>query len=292
MDLSIIIVNWNTRDYLRGCLRSIAANPPACDYEVIVVDNASGDGSADMVRESFPDVRLIANETNERYAEGNNIGMRESTGDYVLLLNPDTVVKPNSLGTLLAFGKAHPEAAAVGCKLVGPDGVVQKSVRSFPDPRSVLFEYARISKAFPESEVFGRYRMTYFRYDAVAEVDQPMGSCLLLSRKAIDEVGMFDQQFPIFFNEVDWCYRAKRQGWKIFFTPDAEVIHYGGAGTRQMKPEMIRESHRSLRRFYRKYYKNRMSKPSYWFIGGSIAVNSFFASRLRAIGRIRRKKRN
>ncbi len=283
MDLSIIIVNWNTVDYLKACLRSIEINAPACEYEVIMVDNASSDGSADMVRESFPGVKLIANETNEKYAVGNNIGIQESQGEHILLLNPDTKVKPGALDALLKFGREHPEAAAVGCRLILPDGTVQQSCRSFPDPAGVFFEYIGVSRAFPESEVFGRYRMTWFDYKHVAEVDQPMGSCLLLSRKALDDVGIFDQEFPIFFNEVDWCYRAKQEGWKVYFTPDAEVVHYGGAGTIQVKRAMRRESHRSLWWFYRKHYRKRMSKPLYWFICTAIWTNSLLASGVRCI---------
>ena len=127
--------------------------------------------------------------------------------------------------------------------------------------------------------------MTYFRYNQAAEVDQPMGSCLLLNRKALEDVGMFDQEFPIFFNEVDWCFRAKQKGWKIYFTPAAEVIHHGGASTSQIKAEMVRESHRSMQSFYDKHYKGRISKLVYWFITAAISVNSFFASRLASIGR-------
>ena len=294
MDLSIIIVNWNTADFLKACLRSIEVNPPTGAYEVIVVDNASLDGSADMVRETFPGVKLIANGTNEMYAEGNNVGIRKSLGKHVLLLNPDTKVKPGALDALLRFGRQHPEAAAVGCRLMLPDGTVQQSCRSFPDPGGVFFEYTRLSRVFPQSRVLGRYRMTWFDYDHVTEVDQPMGSCLLLSRKALDEVGLFDPEFPIFFNEVDWCYRAKMQGWKVYFTPDAEVVHHGGAGTSQRKPAMRRESHRSLWRFYRKHYRKRIWRPVYWFIGMAIWVNSSLSPSvaLEGIKGIGRRKRS
>ena len=199
IDLSIIIVNWNTRDYLRRCLASIQACPPNVAHEVIVVDNASVDGSADMVREEFSGVILIANDENQCYAEGNNQGIKVSTGAYVLLLNPDTEVTLGALDSILAFGRSHANAAAVGCRLIGPDGRVQRSCRSFPDPLGVLFEYTRLSRVFPSNKRIGAYRMTWFDYDHEAEVDQPMGSCLLLSRKAIEDVGMFDQDFPIFF---------------------------------------------------------------------------------------------
>lgn len=285
MDLSIVIVNWNTKSRLAACLDSIERHPPTGECEVIVVDNDSSDGSAQMVGECFPDITLVEQVKNVGYAEGNNRGIRASSGRYVLLLNPDTEVKAGTLDGLIKFADEHPEAAAVGCRLVGPDGKVQRSCRSFPDPIGVLFEYTRLSYLFPKSRLFGRYRMTYFRYNQESEVDQPMGSCLLLSRKAIEDVGMFDQEFAIFFNEVDWCYRARQKGWKVYFTPAAEVIHHGGASTSQIKAEMVRESHRSMRKFYEKHYKGHVPKAAYWFITSAISINSFFASRLASIGR-------
>ncbi|MCX6377075.1 MAG: glycosyltransferase family 2 protein, partial [Armatimonadetes bacterium] len=140
MDLSIVIVNWNTRDYLAACLRSIEAHPLSCEHEIVVIDNASADGSAEMVGESSPRARLIANAENLGYAEGNNQGIQASSGEYVLLLNPDVELKPGSLDGLFRFAREHPDAAAVGCRLVGTDGKVQRSCRSFPDPWAVLFE--------------------------------------------------------------------------------------------------------------------------------------------------------
>lgn len=278
MVLSIVIVNWNTRDYLRQCLTSIAENPTQAEYEVIVVDNASPDDSAGMVRAEFPDVQLIANTENRGYAEGNNQGTDVARGRCVLLLNPDVQVKPGALDALLDFTESHPDAAAVGCRLVGKDGRVQGSLRSFPEPWGVLFEYAKLSKLFPRNRRLASYRMTWFDYDREIEVDQPMGSCLLLSRQAIQDIGMFAEEFPIFFNEVDWLYRAKQKGWKVFFTPAAEVIHVGGASTRQRKPAMVRESHRSMKLFYGKHYRARIPAPVYWFIIAAISVNSVLAS--------------
>ncbi|MDH7480867.1 MAG: glycosyltransferase family 2 protein [Armatimonadota bacterium] len=285
MDLSIVIVNWNTRDYLERCLKSLYTYPPHAKFEILVVDNASTDGSAQMVREKFPTVTLLANSENVGYAQGNNQAIESAQGEFILLLNPDVEVKNGALDNLLEFGRAHPEAAAVGCRLVHPNGKVQRSCRSFPEPLGLLFEYTGISKLFPRSKLFGSYRMRYFDYAHEAEVDQPMGSCLLLSRRAIEDVGEFDNQFPIFFNEVDWCYRAKEKGWKIYFTPLAEVIHHGGASTSQAPAQMAVESHRALKRFYAKHYRNKLPIVVYWFIMLAITVNSFFVARMRSIGR-------
>ncbi len=278
MDLSIVAVNWNTKDYLRRCLSAIRADPPDRELEVIVIDNASADGSAEMVRQEFAEVQLIENRENTGYARGNNQGIEASQGRYVLLLNPDVEVSPGTLDALVEFAEAHPDAAAVGCRLVGPDGRVERSCRSFPDPLAVLFEYAKLSRLFPKSRLFGRYRMTYFDYASEAEVDQPMGSCLLMSRAALHDVGLFDEQFPIFFNEVDWCYRAKQKGWKVYFTPAAEVIHVGGASTRQRRPAMIRESHRAMREFYEKHYRRSLPGLAYRLIVAAMSINSLLTS--------------
>jgi len=279
MDLSVIIVNWRTKDYLNHCLQSVRENPPSADYEVIVVDNASGDGSTEMVSGEFPAVKLISNSRNRGYAEGNNQGMEASTGDYLLLLNPDTEVKPGAVDALLRFGREHANAAAVGCRLIGPDGKVQNSCRSFPEPLPILFEYTKLSRLAPASKTLGAYRMTYFTYDKDSEVDQPMASCLLLSRKAVDDVGMFDTDFPIFFNDVDWCYRARKNSWKIYFTASAEVLHHGGAGTSLARPEMVAESHKSLIRFYNKYYTRRFSRPFLVLFKWAVMSSSFILSR-------------
>jgi len=274
MRLSISIVNWNTTDLLRSCLRSIRDNPPDVQVEVIVVDNASSDFDERSIREEFPDVRVIANSENTGYAHGNNQAIDAASGDYVLLLNPDTEVKPDALQTLIDFMESHPDAAAAGARLVRPDGAIDQCCRGFPAPLSLASEYLGLARLFPLNRVFGAYRMTFFAFDRVAEVDQVMGSCMIISRKAIKVIGRLDEDFPIFFNEVDWCFRAKAAGWKVYFTPDAEVIHLGGQSTKQVKGAMRVESMRSLRHFYRKHYKGRTPAPIYWLALAGIWLNT------------------
>ncbi|MCL6475137.1 MAG: glycosyltransferase family 2 protein [Firmicutes bacterium] len=281
MTLSVLIVNWNTRDLLRACLQSLRRHPPAEPMEVWVLDNASRDGSAEMVQEEFPEVHLIASDWNLGYAAGNNRLIQQAQGEYLLLLNPDTEVTETALDTAVRFMQQHPEVGALGAKLIHPDGRVQRSVRSFPEPQAVLWEYLGLAKLFPRSRRFGAYRMTWFTYDRIAEVDQPMGTFLMLSRRAVEDVGLMDEQFPIFFNEVDWCYRAKARGWKIVFHPEVVIIHHGGASTRQVRPQMIWESHRSLQKFYQKHYRHRLAKPIYGWIMASISLNAW----LRTLGR-------
>ena len=275
MLLSICIVNWNTREYLHECLTALNDAPlPGGEMEVIVVDNASTDGSAEMVKTEFPAVRLIVNKDNAGYARGNNQAFKASSGEYLLLLNPDVIVHKDSLKKAVKHMGAYPKVAALGCRLLSPDGTTQLSIRGFPDPLPVLSEYLGLSKLMPSSHYFGGYRMAYFNYDTPAEVDQPMGSFLMISRKALRDVGDMDEQFPIFFNEVDWCYRAKRhKGWLIHYTHDVEATHYGGGSTKQAKARMIQESHQSLLRFYEKHYRIKMSPLAYWLIRRAVLID-------------------
>jgi GT2 family glycosyltransferase len=273
MRLSIVIVNWNTTGLLKNCLRSIYACPPDGDFEVIIVDNASKDFDSAAFTREFPDTHLIVNQDNAGYARGNNQGFEIAQGERILLLNPDTEVKEGSINTLLRFLDDHSEAAGVGCKLVRPDGRTDRSCRGFPSPVGVASEYLGLSKIFPGSRFFGSYRMTYFGYDRVSEVDQPMASCFMISRKALEDVGGLDEDFPLFFNDVDWCYRAKQKGWKIYFTPEAEVVHLGGASTKQVKNKAVVESHAALARFYEKHYKGRINPIMYALAMFGIRIN-------------------
>ena len=270
-----MIVNWNTTALLRECLRSIQQRPPHADYEVAVVDNASDDFDEAGFRAAFSAVKLIANRENAGYAKGNNQGIAISTGECILLLNPDTQVTDGALDALLDFMERHGDAAAAGAKLVRPDGTVDRSVRGFPYPAAIAWEFLGLSRILPKSSTFGKYRMTAFSYTLEAEVDQPMGSCLIMRRKAIEDVGPFDEAFPIFFNEVDWLYRAKQKGWRVYFTPEAVIVHHGAAGTNQInRRKMIRESHDSLIRFYRKHFRRSIPAPIYYLIIACIRVGA------------------
>jgi len=269
--LSVAIVNWNTRKLLLDALESLYAAPPSFPFETIVVDNASADDSAAAVAARFPSVRLIANSDNSGYAHGNNQAINCAQGTYILLLNPDVLLPVGGLERAVAFMEAHPEAGALGVRQVHPEGQLQRSVRGFPTPLAVWWELIALSRLFPGSRFFGAYRMTWFDYAHVAEVDQPMGTFLLIRRAAMDQVGLLDEAFPIFFNEVDWCLRCKRAGWKIYFTPEVEIVHYGGASTVQVGAAMAWESRRGLLGFYAKHYR----APWFWPLRALIAAASW-----------------
>lgn len=262
--LSILIVNWNTRDLLRACLLSVRQNV-TIPHEVIVVDNASHDGSAELATE-FPEAIFIANERNEGFARGNNQAYERARGAWIWLLNPDTEVCPGAAETLIAFLEADAQRGAVASALIDArDGTIQRSCRTFPSPAALWAEGSGLAKFYARSRRFGFYKMGWWNYGDAREVDQPMASSFLLRRAAIaSSGGLFDEQFPIFFNDVDLCWRLKAAGWQIWFTPVARVIHWGGAGTRQVRPQMIEESHRCLRRFYEKHYRGQISAPLYW----------------------------
>jgi GT2 family glycosyltransferase len=277
VDLSVLIVNWNTREELRACLAALRSADLAMSHEVIVVDNASADGSVEMVRAEFTEVRLIANDRNVNYAAGSNQGLREASGSLILLLNPDTEVPAGAIDTLVADLEENPEWAAVAPALVHPDGSIQESVRGFPTPEALTGEITGLARLRPGSKWAG-YFTANLPPDRPSLVDQPMTSALLLRREAFDQIGPFDEQFPLFFNDVDLCYRLKQAGWQIAYDPRVRVKHEGGASTRQIRAEAIRKSHEGLARFYEKHYRGRINPVLFAFIKAMIAVSG----RLRA----------
>jgi GT2 family glycosyltransferase len=253
MDLSIIIVTWNSQEFIRNCLDSIFLSQRNFESEVIVVDNDSSDQTATIIETLYTQVNLIQNKKNLGYAKANNQGIEESQGKYILLLNPDTQILEDSLALMYEFMEENPQVGALGPKLLNPDKTIQPSAREFPTFSTLIWEFSGLSRLFPKSGIFGRWRMGYFAFDQTSEVDQPMGSCLMLRRETLEEVGIFDESFPMFFNDVDLCYRIKNAEWKIYFYPRAEVIHQKGASTGQVKRRMIWLSHLAFFRFFRKH---------------------------------------
>lgn len=262
MRLSVCIVNWNTCDDLRECLTALETHPfGGGEQEVIVTDNASADGSAQMVATEFLDVRLIANATNANFAKGTNQALAAATGDLLLLLNPDAQV---TAGTLDALASAlTPPNGAVAAKLVYADGRVQASVRGFPEPLSVLYDIVGLSRLFPQSRFFAAYRQTFFDYEKAQPAPQPMASCFLILREAYEAVGGMDERFPLYFNDVDWCLRCRDAGFGIWYEPKAVVIHGGGGTTKRVRKAAVWESHRALLRLYAKHYKQKTPRPLY-----------------------------
>jgi N-acetylglucosaminyl-diphospho-decaprenol L-rhamnosyltransferase len=235
MNLSILIVNWNTRALLAQCLDSIYTYPPTCPFEVWVVDNASSDGSLSMLRERFPQVRLIANHENLGFAAANNQAIRQSAGRYVLLLNPDTELNPSALQHLVEFMDSHPEAGAVGARLLNPDGSLQVTCYPTPTVWREFFRLFYLDFLHPKST----YRMECWNTDLPRRVDTIQGACLLLRKPALDQVGLLDQDFFMYSEDIDLCIRLGQAGWQLYWLPQAEVLHYGGQSSKQVPEAMF-----------------------------------------------------
>lgn len=265
MLLSIIIVSWNTKNLLDACCAAVeaelkASNLDHCQAEVFVIDNASADGSAPMVAEKYPWIKLTANAENLGFAKANNQAIRVAKGEYVLLLNPDTEVKPGAFLTLIDFLKEHPKAGVVAPQLLNSDGSIQRSCRAFPTFTGMVFELIGLSKLFTPGSKFGQqfraYKMLDWNHDDEREVDQPEGACLMIRKEVLEKVGLLDEGFFMLFEEVDWCFRTKRDcGYQIWFTPKAQVVHHYGQSIKQVKVKMIKSSHRGLYRFWHKHYR-------------------------------------
>lgn len=274
--LSVVIVNWNTCEHLRRCLESLQVNAPLEETEVIVVDNASTDGSAEMVRSEFETIKLLAQTANLGYAAGNNIGIEAASGHQVLLLNPDTLVRAGALQAALQAMEDVSEGI-LSVQLILPDGSIQRSVRGFPTIVGIKGAWTKLDRLFPNS-AFGSYSLPNFDYTVSQFCPQPMGTFLMFSKEALDEVRVdgkvFDEQFPIFFNEVDLLYRMAQNGRRAYFLADVQIDHVHGAGTNQNRKNMIWESHRSLNRYFQKHLKGakRVSLPLITVISYCVAL--------------------
>jgi hypothetical protein len=259
--LSIIIVAWNVKDDLLRCLASVRENPPAGTFEQIVVDNNSTDSTVEAVRRQFPEVAIVENPENVGFARANNQGMEQARGDYVLLLNPDTVVHPHALDRLVAFLDEHPDVGACGPKLLNDDGSPQGSVRRFPTFRGVLYAHTICRMLGLFRRQHREWMMKDFTFDRQTDVDQIMGAAMMARRAVIDQVGGLDANFFMYFEEVDWCYRIKQAGWRIVFLPDAVITHFGGRSSAQVPLKRIMML-TSLIAFFRKH---RRPLPTFLF---------------------------
>ena len=234
MDVSIIIVNRNTRNFLRDCLSSVFNQTQGIEFEVIVIDNGSSDRSVQMVEAEFPQVIVIANAENRGFAAANNQGIAIAKGRYVLLLNSDTIILDDVIKKTVLFADAHRQAAVVGCRVLNTDKTLQQTCFMFPSVLNMLLAATYLYKLFPRNRFFGRERITWWNRSSVSEVDVATGCFMLVRRQAIEKIGLMDKRFFVYGEETDWCYRFKKNGWKIVFTPSAQIIHYGGQNTKQM----------------------------------------------------------
>jgi N-acetylglucosaminyl-diphospho-decaprenol L-rhamnosyltransferase len=254
MNLSVVVVSYNTRDLLRACLTSVTSTmSSASNYEVIVVDNASLDGSASMVKETFPQANLIANQENRGFAAANNQAIKRSTGRHVILLNPDTVVSEGALNAMVKFLDDNSHVGVVGPKLVFPDGGFQHSAFSFPTLPMIFIDFFPLNHRVVNSRLNGRYPRALYGAGNPFPIDHPLGAGLMVRREVIEDVGLLDERFFMYCEEIDWCMRIKKAGWQILCLPEAGIVHHVGQSTGQFQSDMFVELHKSRCRLYEKH---------------------------------------
>ncbi|MFC1693724.1 glycosyltransferase [Candidatus Latescibacterota bacterium] len=275
MDLSVVIVSYNVSSFLEQNLTTLTEAIRDLDVEVFVVDNASHDDSAAMVKRKYPWVNLIENDTNLGFARANNQALVRAKGSYVLLLNPDTVLRTDTLTTMVDFLDNHSEAGAAGCKVINPDGSLQLACRrGFPTPDVAFYKLTGLSGLFPKSKTFGAYNLTYLDPDAIAEVDAVSGSFMMLRKEALDQVGLLDESFFMYGEDLDICYRIKQAGWKIYYVHDTEIIHFKGESTKTVSSlKSIRDFYTAMHIFVDKHYAGRSKRtlPQWLLIFGIYA---------------------
>lgn len=251
IDVSVIIVNWNTRDITCECLQSVYDQTHNITFEVILVDNDSSDGSVEAIRSQFPQVQLIENKDNKGFAAANNQGFELARGRYVLLLNPDTVVLDGAIQKTVAFMDTRSDAAVVGIRNDDRDGNLAKNCFQFASIQNLIISTMGLHRAFPKSKLFGRERLLWWDYLSVREVDVVAGCYMLVRAEAMDEVGVMDEGYFMYGEEMEWCWRFNQAGWKILYYPDASIIHYGGMSAAQNPVGMHMEQRKSYLRFIR-----------------------------------------
>jgi N-acetylglucosaminyl-diphospho-decaprenol L-rhamnosyltransferase len=258
MDISIIIVSWNVHDLLRKCLLSLKQQTEALSRvcrlssEILIVDNASSDGTVEMLRAEFPDARVIANAENTGFTRANNQALAVAQGRYLFLLNPDTELRAGALQTLYDYAEAHPRVGIIGPQLFYGDGSLQSSRRRFPTLATAFLESTKLQQWFPRNRTLTHYYMLDTRDDVTQEVDWINGSAMFVRRAMYDQVGGLDEGFFMYSEELDWCYRTKRAGWQIVYLPTAQVTHYEGKSSEQVVAQRDIYFHSSKVRFFRK----------------------------------------
>jgi GT2 family glycosyltransferase len=277
VDLSIVIVSWNVRDLLRRCLQSIVteAQPSPDDgvfrignwgVEILVVDNASTDGSSEMVRDEFPQIHLIANDENRGFTAANNQGLTLSQGRLLLLLNPDTEIVGDALATMLRYAHAHREVGGLGPRLLNTDGSSQASRRRFPTFSTALVESTVVQEWWDDNRILRRYYMADTPDDGIQRVDWVVGACLLVRRQAYEQVGGLDEGYFMYSEELDWCRRIKDAGWEIVYLPTATIIHHEGKSSEQVVPARHIYFQSSKVRYFRKHHGALQAEALRWFL--------------------------
>jgi GT2 family glycosyltransferase len=256
LDISIVIVSYNSREHLRRCLASLEAHSPPVGREIIVVDNDSRDGSAPMVASEFADVRLLRMPQNLGFAAGANRGAREASGEAVVLLNPDSEIEADPFAPMLAYLREHDDAGIVAPRLLDPGGSLQLSCRSFPGFTVALFNrYSLLTRLLPRNRYSKRYLLSDWQHDSICDVDWVSGACLMIRRSLFEDIGLLDEGYFMYIEDVDLCQRVHRAGYSVVYLPQASVIHHIGQSSRTVAARSILARHRSMWHYYKKYLR-------------------------------------
>lgn len=291
IDLSIVIVSYNTRDLTRECIQSIFDNVKTINFEVIVVDNNSSDDSVSVLRKTFPSIQLVALEDNLGFSKANNKGVAVAKGRYVLFLNSDTVVYPGALEHMVEFMDHNEKAGAATCYLKMPNGKLDDAAhRGFPTPWNALTHFSGISKIFSKSTTLNGYHMGWKDLDKVHEIDALAGAFMIVRRKAGEEVGWWDEDYFFYGEDIDFCYMLKQKGWKVYFVPTVSILHYKGASggikkesktittaSRETKKRVTIARFNAMKIFYSKHYKDQYSPLVYWLVMKAVDAKKSFA---------------
>lgn len=256
MDLSVIIVSYNTKELLKQTVQSVIDNAKDISYEIFVTDNNSSDGSVEMLKEEYPSVNLIESKENLGFPKGNNVAIKKARGRYILLLNSDTKVIGECLQNCVKYMDKNPKVGALGCKVELPSGKLDHACkRGFPTPEASLYYFLKLHKFFPDKKKFGEYTMSYVKDDEIAPVDSLTGAFMMIPKKVVDEVGMLDEEFFMYGEDIDWCFRIKKDGYEVLYYPEEKIIHYKGSSSKKKKAKTTYEFHRAMILFYNKHYK-------------------------------------
>ncbi len=275
--ISVVIVNYNVKEYLEQALLSLQRAVEHISHEIFVVDNASVDGSVSHIRRRFPGVQLIESRENLGFGRANNLALQKVRGEYVVLINPDTVVQEDTFTELLKLFEKTPDAGAATCKIINPDGSFSVDCRhNIPTPMDALWKVLGFSRLFPKSKIFSRYNLTYLDPDKTYPVPAISGSFMMIKKSVLDNIGLFDERFFMYCEDIDLCQRINRAGYKIYYAPTSQIIHYKGESTKKNNLDYIITFNKALYQFFDKYHKHSKLSPIRWMIVLGIVSRGFF----------------
>lgn len=279
MKLSIVIPTYNAHEWIEQCLDSIRLHHPTCEYEIIAVDDLSTDDTVAIVREKFPDVRLFSNERNLGFGKTVNVGLRAATGEYILVLNNDTWMHAGALDAMIGHLDHHPDTGIVGPRVLNGNGAIQEQCRRrVPTPSAALLYFTGLARLFPKNPKIAGYLMTAADEHSMTEVDAVSGACLMVRRAVVDQIHGFDEEYYLYGEDMDFCWRAKLAGWKVCYDPAGTITHFGGqGGTGKKRVYATIEWHRAMWIFYRKHRAPKVSMPERALVYSGIALKGALA---------------